>query len=177
MKYNLAFDDQPRTSSYRFTVKKLDDPSLTALKKSIIENNKQIRSMRRKYNRTLGKLMRVSIMPRGPRAAAAVKDYNDKMTTYMRSYQSYLPQRHATHFDVYVQDDSYAEYQWNRELETGLSPGQLKKADAAQHEIWKKQWEVRDRLRGSDIVWNHIKDTYTSEEVLNADIAEKWANR
>lgn len=42
---------------------------------------------------------RVRLMPRGPRKQAAINDYGRK-----RAYDSYLPQRYAVRFDVYISD-------------------------------------------------------------------------
>lgn len=42
---------------------------------------------------------RVRLMPRGPRVQAALSDYGRA-----RAYDSYLPQRYAVRFDVYIHD-------------------------------------------------------------------------
>lgn len=42
---------------------------------------------------------RVRLMGRGPRRQAAIQDYGRK-----HAYDSYLPQRHAVRFDVYIAD-------------------------------------------------------------------------
>jgi outer membrane lipoprotein-sorting protein len=45
------------------------------------------------------KLYRVRLMSRGPRRSAAIADGKRKW-----AYDSSLPQRHATHFDVYIHE-------------------------------------------------------------------------
>jgi hypothetical protein len=42
---------------------------------------------------------RVRLMGRGPRCQVAIQDYGHKS-----AYDSYLPQRHATRFDVYINE-------------------------------------------------------------------------
>ncbi len=44
-------------------------------------------------------MKRVRLLGRGPRVAAAMSDYGRP-----RAYDSYLPQRYATSFDVYIAD-------------------------------------------------------------------------
>ena len=44
-------------------------------------------------------MKRVRVMGRGPRVQASLSDYGRR-----RAYDSYLPQRYATSFDVYIAD-------------------------------------------------------------------------
>ena len=87
-----------RTSNYRFTIESKDDKNLTALKESIRKNNR--------YRKTVGlRPERVRLMPRGPRRETARKDaVKPYLIQQYKAYDSYLPQRHATHFDVYVHE-------------------------------------------------------------------------
>ena len=162
-----------RTTDYKFTVDSLDDKSLAAVKLSIKEHNKHIRAIRRKYKKEdMGQILRVHIMPRGPRKDAAIKDYK-----YSRAYDSYLPIRYGTHFDVYVRQDTTAEYKMRRELDTGLTPGQQRKADNAEHRLLEAKWKERSALQEQNIHWNHFRDTYTTREVFNQDVDDRFPRR
>lgn len=133
-----------RTEAYQFTVESLDDPLLVALKKEIARNNKAMRALARQTGREYyaHNLKRVRVMPRGPRVEAAWGDYKSR-----RAYDSYLPIRHATHFDVYVQKDDKV-YKLIRELQTGLTPGMQDKIERLQAEIWCIAEEGRRNLDG-----------------------------
>ena len=160
-----------RSSDYRFTVTSLDDPILAGTKKAISVNNAYIRKMRREYNKSdIGQIQRVHIMPRGPRKDNALKDYK-----YSRAYDSYLPKRYGTHFDVYVRQDMTAEYKMRREIDTGLTIGQQRKVDESEDRLNRVRWKERSDLQEQGIVYNWIQKTYTTKEVLNKDIEEKWS--
>ena len=50
-------------------------------------------------------------------------------------------------FDVYVGDDSTAQYELKRELETGMTPSELKKISKLDHEILMIKFKGRMRKR------------------------------
>ena len=66
-----------------------------------------------------------------------------KFRGYARSYDSYLPLGLAESFDVYYSIDYSATHELGREFELGMTPGQLKKYDAARNEVWKLELEGR----------------------------------
>ena len=78
--------------------------------------------------------------PRGPRAEAAEAMYRSR-----RAYVSYLPMGLGEYFDIYVGEDSTAQYELERELSTGMSPGELKKIDKLKNEIL--HIEINARIR------------------------------
>ena len=111
--------EKPRVLSYRFTVESKDDIALLNLKEEVKQHNKA-RKRLEEWSKRGDKLiyqqyvidrfkktpkLRVRLMPRGPRAAAA-RANNPKpyLVSTSRAYDCYLPQRHATHFDVYVHE-------------------------------------------------------------------------
>ena len=51
-------------------------------------------------------------MARGPRTKHSLNDFGTR-----RSYDQSLPHKYATHFDVYVRRDSYAEWLLQYQLE------------------------------------------------------------
>ena len=108
-----------RTPAYQFTVYDLDDPLLLSLRREVKRNNKAMRALARQTEREYyaDNLKRVRIMPRGARMEAAWDDYKSR-----RAYDSYLPMRHGTRFDVYIQADDKA-YQLKEEIRYGITPG------------------------------------------------------
>ena len=144
-----------RTDSYQFTVTDPKDPRIVELKKQIAFCNKLSREATRgyNYNDTVHALWRVRLMPRGKRVEAAWGDYRSR-----RAYDSYLPIRHGSHYDVYVHRDSTAEDMMQRELDTGLKPGQLKRLDAEQNALRLEETRMFQRLRDQG-----IHATYTPE--------------
>ena len=101
-----------RTASYVFTAdanSALDMEQIELVRKSVksINDNARIAHKsavyRAEYMRTplpmKPKLYRVRLMSRGPRRAAAIAD---GLRPY--AYDSSLPQRHATRFDVYIHE-------------------------------------------------------------------------
>ena len=50
-------------------------------------------------------------------------------------------------FDVYVGDDSTAQYELKRELDTGMTPGELRKISKLDHEIMMIKFAGRQRKR------------------------------
>ena len=131
-----------RTNNYRFTVTSRDDPHLAALRKEVKRNNKAMRALARQtgHEYYANYLKRVRLMPRGPRVEAAWSDYRSR-----RAYDSYLPMRHATHFDVYVQQDDKA-YQLIQELRYGITPGVRAKIDEQCQKIWDLENEFSHQM-------------------------------
>lgn len=150
-----------RTTTYQFTVKDLDDPRLAELKKEIAAYNKVVRKEVRAGSavvdtwgnkdkfQTKMSLLRVRIMPRGPRNVHGIRDYKSKM-----AYWAYLPQRYGTHFDIYVNPDYPNNAELAREIETGLRPGQLKLLDRKQRELWRIEHDIECSLREHGIYRN-----------------------
>ena len=145
MKYKLSSTGEARTSDYMGTVTNLHDSDLERIKANVRLRNREVRNVSRKHGRAIGTLQRVRIMPRGPRAEAAEAMYRSR-----RSYDSYLPMGLGEWFDVYVGDDSTAQHELKRELDTGMSPGELKKVDHLQNEIWKITLEGKMRKHRKD---------------------------
>ena len=141
-------DGTLRTPDYKFTVDSLDDADLIQLRDVVSAHNAEIRKQcrRNQWNRgeyIANQLMRIRIMPRGPRVEAAWGDFKSR-----RAYDSYLPMRHGKTYDIYVGQDTTARYVMQRELQTGLTPGMQAKIAKHQEEIWKLEQEGRNRLHG-----------------------------
>ena len=134
-----------RTPAYRFTVEDPNDPRIAELKQSIKINNQLQREAARMVQ-DVYPLFRVRLMPRGPRVEAAWGDFRSR-----RAYDSYLPIRHGVRYDVYVHRDTTAEWMMQREFDTGLTPGQLKRLDRELNEFRKQEWEMHRRLREKGI--------------------------
>ena len=60
--------------------------------------------------------MRVAIMPRGPRRDNARRDYPHHR--FGMAYDSYLPMRYGTHFDIYYRPDHTAMWKHDDKLRT-----------------------------------------------------------
>ena len=176
-----------RTTAYRFTATSTDDPRIKELKAEIAAYNKVVRAEVRAGNAAIKYwnnekkylpemvLLRVRLMPRGPRKEAAMQDYpnrvwRDKVTGSTRNsaYDAYLPARYGTHFDVYVNTDSTSNYMLGREMETGLTPGQLARLDREQTAMWQAKFEMEQRLRDAGIYSSG--DNYVSKEVKKAEM-------
>ena len=140
MKFKLSSTGEARTDDYMGTVTSLHDSDLERIKTNVRLHNREVRATARKYGRPIGKLRRVRIMPRGPRAEAAEAMYRSR-----RAYDSYLPMGLGEYFDIYVGEDSTAQYELARELSTGMSPGELKKIDKLKNEIL--HIEINARIR------------------------------
>ena len=69
------------------------------------------------------------------------------MHRFRRAYDSNLPMGLGERFDVYVGDDSSAQYELKRELETGMKPGEMRKINNLKHEIMMIEMEGRMRKR------------------------------
>ena len=144
-----------RCEAYQFTVTDRNDPQIAELKAKIAFVNKLSRSETRgyNYNNVVHPLWRVRLMPRGARVEAAWGDYRSR-----RAYDSYLPARHGDRYDVYVHRDTTSEYMMQRELDTGLSPGQLRKIDAAENEVRLAEFEQMKKLNAQGLYKVHTVD-------------------
>ena len=81
-------------------------------------------------------------MPRGPRAEAAEAMYRPR-----RAYDSYLPMGLGEWFDVYVGDNSTAQYELKRELDTGMTVSEMRKISKLEHDIMMLKMAGRQRKR------------------------------
>jgi hypothetical protein len=118
MRYTLPKANYARTSDYQGTTGDYKiDADVLALKESVARNNAYVREVSRRYGRVIGTLGRVRIKGRGPRKSS--------------SYHTQLNE--ATHFDVYAGEDTQAMYQLKREIDTGMTPGQLRAFDKAEY--------------------------------------------
>ena len=142
MEYKLSSTGESRTSDYMGTVTNLHDSDLERIKANVRIHNREVRAVSRKHDRAIGTLRRVRIMPRGPRAEAAEAMYRSR-----RAYDSYLPMGLGEWFDVYVGDDSTAQYELKRELDTGMTPGEMRKISKLDHEIMMIKFAGRQRKR------------------------------
>ena len=104
--------NKPRATSYVFTADPMsasDMQQIAIVKKSVKSMNDQAKQShkwavkRAEYYGEVPpkapKVYRVRLMGRGPRRVHARANYGGR---YNSSYDSYLPQRYATHFDVYI---------------------------------------------------------------------------
>ena len=129
--------NEARTADYVGSVENKDDEDILLLKENIKRHNANVRQSSRKHGRRLGSLRAIRFMARGPRVSAAQADG----IKYPRAYDSHLPAHHATYFDVYIGDDSSNNYELERELDLGLTPGELKRLDRLEHEAWRIKLE------------------------------------
>ena len=147
MQYKLSTDGHRRSESYRGTVFSKDDPNVKAIKADVARHNKVIRENTRLYGSSpCGQsLQRVSIMARGTRRDAQGKLLHGNA-------DSSLQHKYGHHFDVYIHDDYTNQYQLNREVELGMTPGELKKYDELtfapiryRMEIAAKKWKAENK--------------------------------
>ena len=142
MKYKLSSTGESRTSDYMGTVTNLHDSDLERIKANVRIHNREVRAVSRKHGRAIGTLRRLRIMPRGPRAEAAKAMYRSR-----RAYDSYLPMGLGEYFDVYVGDDSTAQYELQNELSTGMTVSEMRKISKLEHDIFMLKLEGRRRKR------------------------------
>ena len=142
MKYKLSSTGEARTSDYMGTVTNLHDSDLERIKANVRIHNREVRAVSRKHGRAIGTLQRVRIMPRGPRAEAAEAMYRSR-----RAYDSYLPMGLGEYFDVYVGDDSTAQYELQNELSTGMTVSEMRKISKLEYDIMMLKMAGRQRKR------------------------------
>ena len=148
--YKNCYDDSIRTTQYMFTVSHKLDPSLLALKRDIAKHNARVRKDARRigkitdyYYPDMNKIKRVLLMARGPR-----RDDNGKILHF--NADSCLQHQYATHFDVYVMIDRTNHAILEREIETGNTPGEMKRIDDLKMKIYAIETEGFKRKRVSD---------------------------
>ena len=125
MKYQLCKSPKAaRTSDYVGSIKDQNDGDYKRMTENCKRHNKEVRAVSRRYGRVIGELMRVRVMGRGPRVEAAKRFYHSR-----RAFDSYLPICLAKSFDVYYGVDNTAMYDLKRELDTGMTPGEMRKHD------------------------------------------------
>lgn len=138
------------TLNYRFSVYTKDDKDLKALRKQIAEHNKAVRFYAKKYGTTANltlKLMRIRLMGRGPRKIWSLQDYpNNK---YGSSYDSYLPQKYAEYFDVYLCEDSDQMHALQVELETGMTSSMQRRKADLEYEVFLIELKGKNRLQNA----------------------------
>ena len=142
MEYKLSSTGESRTSDYIGTVTNLHDSDLERIKANVRLRNREVRNVSRKHGRAIGTLQRVRIMPRGPRAEAA-----EAMCRSRRAYDSYLPMGLGEWFDVYVGDDSTAQYELQNELSTGMTVSEMRKISKLEYDIMMLKMAGRQRKR------------------------------
>lgn len=119
MKYTLPRNGSARTSDYQGTTKDyLNDQDVINLKKSVALGNSATRDNSRRLGRITGTLGRVRVKPRGPRCSSW--------------YHTLVEE--ATHYDIYAGEDTEAMHQLRRELETGMTPGEMRRVDKLRNE-------------------------------------------
>ena len=142
MKYKLSSTNEARTADYIGTVTNLHDSDLERIRANVKLHNSEVRAISRKHGRAIGQLRRVRIMPRGPRAEASAAMHRTR-----RAYDSYLPMGLGEWYDVYVGDDSTAQYEFQNELSTGMTVSEMRKISKLEHEIFMLKLEGRRRKR------------------------------
>ena len=147
MTITLDFKPSRSTDAYRFTTTDREAPEVLALKRQIAAHNKEVRASMRKYGRKFSKLLRVRFMGRGPR-----KVHAKRYERFRCSFDSYLPVDLATHFDVYVHEDNTAMELMLKELDTGMTQGELAKHAQLRNQMWRLELNGISRQRGK-IEW------------------------
>ena len=165
-----------RTEAYQFTTTDPKDERILELKRMLKFTNKLSREATRNgWNRTVHALWRVRLMPRGKRIEPAWQDYRSRS-----AYYSYLPIRHGSRFDVYVHRDTTGEWMMQRELDTGLSQGQLRYIDRERDNLRLQEWAMRKRFQEQgfweiDGVWVE-KSVAMAYDKVNG-LPEAWIQR
>lgn len=105
-------------SGYKFSTSNKNHSFVKALKQNAKQYNDRRRELRKQNNDIDADPIRVRLMPRGPRVSPSLKDFGTR-----RSYDTYLPMRYATHYDVYVYDprDGYAFKTYSRGFNDGMT--------------------------------------------------------
>ena len=63
---------------------------------------------------------------------------------------SYLPMGLGERFDIYVGDDSTAQYELQNELSTGMTVSEMRKVSKLEHDIMMLKFEGRQRKRNKE---------------------------
>ena len=142
MKYTLPTNGSARTSDYQGTTNDYtNDEDVANLKKSVSIHNNGVRETSRRIGRICGVLGRVRVKPRGPRSSSW--------------YHTLVEE--ATHFDIYAGEDTEAMHQLRREIDTGLTPGELRKLNKLQGEarMLELKGVIRKRKRNNDLPFKY----------------------
>ena len=132
MIYSLPKAGYARSTDYIGTTNNYkDDPDVKNLKRSVMLHNKEVRERSRRMGRPIGSLLRVRVKPRGPR---------------VYSYYHTLVEN-ATHFDIYQGEDTEAMHLLRRELDTGMTPGEIRRYDILMGQARKISHEALWRKR------------------------------
>jgi hypothetical protein len=105
-------------SGYKFSTSDKNHSFVKALKQNAKQYNDRRKELSQQYNDINADPIRVRLMPRGPRVGPSLKDFGTR-----RSYDTYLPMKYATHYDVYVYDprDGYAFKTYSRGFNDGMT--------------------------------------------------------
>ncbi len=113
-------------SGYKFSTSDKNHSFVKALRQNAKQYNDRRKELAEKHNVSDGVRtyhsntdpIRVRLMPRGPRVGPSLKDFGTR-----RSYDTYLPMKYATHYDVYVYDprDGYAFKTYSRGFNDGMT--------------------------------------------------------
>jgi len=105
-------------SGYKFSTSDKNHSFVKALRQNAKQYNDRRKELSQQNNDIDADPIRVRLMPRGPRVGPSLKDFGTR-----RSYDTYLPMRYATHYDVYVYDprDGYAFKTYSRGFNDGMT--------------------------------------------------------
>lgn len=105
-------------SGYKFSTSNKNHSFVKALRQNAKQYNDRRKELSQYDNDINADPIRVRLMPRGPRVGPSLKDFGTR-----RSYDTYLPMRYATHYDVYVYDprDGYAFKTYSRGFNDGMT--------------------------------------------------------
>ena len=105
-------------SGYKFSTSDKNHSFVKALKQNAKQYNDRRKEFSQHDNDINADPIRVRLMARGPRVGPSLKDYGNR-----RSYDTYLPIKYGTHFDVYVYDprDGYAFKTYSRGFSDGMT--------------------------------------------------------
>lgn len=105
-------------SGYKFSTSNKNHSFVKALKQNAKQYNDRRKELSQQDNDIDADPIRVRLMPRGPRVGPSLKDFGTR-----RSYDTYLPMRYATHYDVYVYDprDGYAFKTYSKGFNDGMT--------------------------------------------------------
>ena len=145
MEYRASSDGRARTTAYRFSVADKDDPNLIALKSSIAQHNIGVRKLARKYGQVWqhNEILRVTLMARGGRRDADGNSLHPNADSCLRH-------KHAYYYDVYVHTDGCSQHNLKREIDMGLTPGELARYDRLKNAVWRLELEGKMRKRNAD---------------------------
>ena len=105
-------------SGYKFSTSDKNHSFVKALRQNAKQYNDRRKELSQQHNDINADPIRVRLMPRGPRVGPSLKDFGTR-----RSYDTYLPMRYATHYDVYVYDprDGYAFKTYSKGFNDGMT--------------------------------------------------------